>query len=231
MQLKFKGSSGLDFIPVGKTTLVNLSGPWGNPSFNGEFLPDTRTIAENEFTAEWRVLHFNRPFAQQWIDENKNLAGSDFGVDLLIPVEQYQKSMRTSKYGVLIILLTFVSLFLVEISQKIKIHPFQYILMGAALIVYYTLLLSISEQVGYNGSYLISSMATVVLLTLYSASFLKPKKMVGLFSGLLVAFYGFIYVIIIQQDFSLLTGSIGLFIVISALMYLTRKINWYREAV
>ncbi|HCR55316.1 MAG TPA: cell envelope integrity protein CreD, partial [Cytophagales bacterium] len=119
MQLKFKGSSGLDFIPVGKTTLVNLSGPWGNPSFNGEFLPDTRTIAENEFTAEWRVLHFNRPFAQQWIDENKNLAGSDFGVDLLIPVEQYQKSMRTSKYGVLIILLTFVSLFLVEISQKI----------------------------------------------------------------------------------------------------------------
>jgi inner membrane protein len=103
--------------------------------------------------------------------------------------------------------------------------------MGAALIVYYILLLSLSEQVGYNGSYLISSIATVALLTLYSASFLKSKKIVGLFLGLLMAFYGFIYVIIIQQDFSLLTGSVGLFIVISTLMYLTRKINWYREAV
>ncbi|MBX2944129.1 MAG: inner membrane CreD family protein, partial [Cyclobacteriaceae bacterium] len=157
--------------------------------------------------------------------------GSDFGVELLIPVEQYQKSMRTSKYGVLIILLTFVSLFLVEISQKIKIHPYQYLLIGAALIVYYTLLLSLSEQVGYNGSYLISSMATVALLTLYSVSFLKPKKLVGLFSGLLMVFYGFIYVIIIQRDFSLLTGSVGLFIVISVLMYLTRRISWYREVI
>lgn len=231
IQLNFKGSNGLDFIPVGKTTSVNVSGPWANPSFNGEFLPASRSITDEGFTAEWRVLHFNRPFTQQWVEENKNLAGADFGVELLIPVEQYQKSMRTSKYGMLIILLTFVSLFLVEISQKIKIHPFQYLLMGAALIVYYTLLLSLSEQVGYNGSYLISSVATVALLTLYSISFLKPKKLVGLFSGLLVAFYGFIYIIIIQQDFSLLTGSIGLFIVISALMYLTRRISWYREVV
>lgn len=231
IQLNFKGSNGLDFIPVGKTTSVNVSGPWPSPSFNGEFLPTSRTITDADFTAEWKVLHFNRPFTQQWVEDNKNLAGSDFGVELLIPVEQYQKSMRTSKYGILIILLTFVSLFLVEISQRIKIHPFQYILMGAALIVYYTLLLSLSEQVGYNGSYLISSIATAALLTLYSASFLKSRKLVGLFSGVLLAFYGFIYVIIIQQDFSLLTGSVGLFIVISALMYLTRKINWYREAV
>ncbi|MEP2668098.1 MAG: cell envelope integrity protein CreD [Cyclobacteriaceae bacterium] len=231
IHLNFKGSNGMDFIPVGKTTSVKVSGPWPSPSFNGEFLPTSRTITDTDFTAEWKVLHFNRPFTQQWVEENKNLAGSDFGVELLIPVEQYQKSMRTSKYGILIILLTFVSLFLVEISQRIKIHPFQYILMGAALIVYYTLLLSLSEQVGYNGSYLISSIATAALLTLYSASFLKARKLVGLFSGVLLAFYGFIYVIIIQQDFSLLTGSVGLFIVISALMYLTRKINWYREAV
>lgn len=231
IQLNFKGSNGLDFIPVGKTTSVAISGPWANPSFNGEFLPVSRSVTESGFEAKWKVLHFNRPFTQQWVEENKNLAGSDFGVNLLIPVEQYQKSMRTSKYGVLIILLTFVSLFLVEISQRIKIHPFQYILMGAALIVYYVLLLSISEQLGYNVAYLISSGATVTLLTLYSSSFLKSKKLVSLFCSLLVAFYSFIYIIIIQQDFSLLTGSVGLFAVIGALMYLTRKINWYREAV
>jgi len=231
IQLNFKGSNGLDFIPVGKTTSVAISGPWANPSFNGEFLPVSRSVTESGFEAKWKVLHFNRPFTQQWVEENKNLAGSNFGVNLLIPVEQYQKSMRTSKYGVLIILLTFVSLFLVEISQRIKIHPFQYILMGAALIVYYVLLLSISEQLGYNVAYLISSGATVTLLTLYSSSFLKSKKLISLFCSLLVAFYSFIYIIIIQQDFSLLTGSVGLFAVIGALMYLTRKINWYREAV
>ncbi|MGE0587452.1 MAG: cell envelope integrity protein CreD [Cyclobacteriaceae bacterium] len=229
LQLKFKGSRGLDFIPVGKTTNVSLEGPWANPSFNGEFLPDSRTITEQGFQSHWNVLHYNRPFAQAWLGA-RDLSGYDFGVDLLIPVEQYQKSMRTSKYGHLVILLSFISLFLVEISQKIKIHPFQYILTGAGLIIYYTMLLSFSEQIGYNSAYLVSSLATVGLLTLYSQTFLKPTKLVVLFSSLLTVFYSFIFVIIIQQDFSLLIGSIGLFIVVGAMMYLTRKINWYKNA-
>lgn len=230
LQLNFRGSRGLDFVPVGKTTEVNLTGAWSAPSFNGEFLPNSRTVNEEGFQAQWKILHYNRPFAQEWLGENKDLAGYDFGVNLLIPVEQYQKSMRTSKYGHLIILLSFISLFLVEISQKIKIHPFQYILIGAALIIYYTLLLSFSEQIGYNLAYLISSAATVLLLTLYSKTFLRPVKLMFLFSALLTTFYTFIFIIIIQQDFSLLIGSIGLFIVIGALMYLTRKIDWYRNA-
>lgn len=229
LQLKFKGSRGLDFIPVGKTTNVSLEGPWANPSFNGEFLPDSRTITEQGFQSQWNILHYNRPFAQAWLGA-RDLSGYDFGVDLLIPVEQYQKSMRTSKYGHLVILLSFISLFLVEISQKIKIHPFQYILTGAGLIIYYTMLLSFSEQIGYNSAYLVSSLATVGLLTLYSKTFLKPTKLVVLFSSLLTVFYSFIFVIIIQQDFSLLIGSIGLFIVVGAMMYLTRKINWYKNA-
>jgi len=229
LQLNFRGSRGLDFVPVGKTTVVNISGPWASPSFNGEFLPNSREVNEEGFRAEWKVLHYNRPFAQEWLGEGKDLAGYDFGVELLIPVEQYQKSMRTSKYGHLVILLSFISLFLVEISQKIKIHPFQYILIGAALIIYYSLLLSLSEQIGYSPAYFISCLATVSLLTLYSKTFLRPAKLVALFSVLLVVFYSFIFIIIIQQDFSLLIGSIGLFIVVGALMYLTRKINWYRN--
>lgn len=230
LQLKFKGSRGLDFIPIGKATNVSLSGPWSNPSFNGEFLPDSRTIDDQGFKAEWKVLHYNRPFAQEWLGDAIDLAGYHFGVDLLIPVEQYQKSMRTSKYGHLVILLSFISLFLVEISQKIKIHPFQYILTGAALIIYYTMLLSLSEQIGYNTAYLLSSWATIGLLTLYSKTFLRSIKLVFLFSSLLTLFYSFIFVIIIQQDFSLLIGSIGLFIIVGAIMYLTRKINWYGKA-
>lgn len=230
IKLNLKGNRRLDFVPVGKTTTVKLQGPWSDPSFDGEFLPATREISERGFSASWKILHFNRPFSQQWTDNNQELSGADFGVRLLIPVDQYQKSMRTSKYGVLIILLTFIALFLVEITQKLRIHPFQYILIGAALIIYYTLLLSFSEHVGYNISYIISSMATVILISLYATTFLRSKRLSILFSLLLIIFYSFIFVIILQQDFSLLLGSMGLFLIVSLLMYFSRKINWYREA-
>ena len=230
MKLSIKGSKRLDFVPGGKTTTAKLSGSWNDPSFDGEFLPVSREITSDSFTATWKILHFNRPFSQQWVEREQQLGGAEFGVKLLIPVDQYQKSIRTSKYGALIILLTFVALFLVEITQKIRIHPFQYILIGAALTIYYTLLLSFSEHFGYNISYIISSSATVILIGLYSTTFLPTGKLTALFTGLLVIFYIFIFVIILQQDFSLLLGSIGLFLIISLLMYFSRKINWYKQA-
>ena len=229
IKLNLKGSQRLNFVPSGKTTAVGLSGAWNNPSFDGEFLPESREISETDFSAKWKVLHYNRPFSQQWNTVDEKLSGSDFGVKLLVPVDQYQKSIRTAKYGVLIIILTFVALFLVEITRKIRIHPFQYILIGVALIIYYTLLLSISEQTGYNVAYGISSLATVTLIGLYSVSFLRTKGLVALFTTLLVIFYTFIFVIILQQDFSLLLGSIGLFMIVAALMYFSRKIKWYQE--
>jgi inner membrane protein len=228
VRLPLKGSKRLDFIPVGKTTSVTLAGPWHDPSFDGEFLPASREISSEGFKAAWKVLHFNRPFAQQWVQDNQMLSGADFGVKLLLPVDQYQKSMRTSKYGVLIIILTFIALFLVEITQKVRIHPFQYILIGAALILYYTLLLSFSEHFGYNVAYFIASAATVALISLYATSFLKKLNLTGTFAGILVIFYGFIFVIIQEQDFSLLLGSIGLFIILALLMFFSRKINWYK---
>lgn len=230
MQLKLKGSSRLGFIPVGKTTTVHMEGPWTDPSFDGDFLPVNREISEKGFTADWKVLHFNRPFAQQWKDREQELSGAEFGLKLLIPVDQYQKSVRTSKYAILIILLTFIAMFLVEITQKVRIHPFQYILIGAALIIYYTLLLSMSEHVGYNVAYGISSLATVALITAYATSFLKARNLVTLFASVLVIFYGFIFVIILQQDYSLLIGSVGLFLIIGVLMYFSRRINWYKES-
>jgi inner membrane protein len=229
IRLKLKGSERLNFVPTGKTTDVNVSGNWSNPSFDGEFLPDSREITDTTFAAHWKVLHYNRPFAQQWSGSNQTLSGSDFGVNLILPVDQYQKSIRTAKYGVLIIILTFIALFLVEITRKLKIHPFQYILIGVALIIYYTLLLSISEQIGYNWAYAIASLATVILISLYSVSFLRSKGLVALFASLLVIFYTFIFVIILQQDFSLLIGSIGLFLIVGALMYFSRKVSWYKN--
>jgi inner membrane protein len=228
MNLKLKGSRRLDFLPTGKTTTVKLAGSWSNPSFDG-YLPTERVVNDNDFTASWKILHFNRPFSQQWIGGDQQLGGTDFGVKLLMPVDQYQKSTRTAKYGILVVLLTFMALFLVEITQKVRIHPFQYILVGAALIIYYTLLLSFSEHLGYNIAYAIASAATVILVGLYARTFLQSRLAV-LVTLLLTVFYGFIFVIILQQDFSLLLGSIGLFVIVSLLMYFSRRVNWYKEA-
>jgi inner membrane protein len=228
--LNLKGSQTLNFIPAGKATTVNLEGAWGDPSFDGRFLPETRTVNEADFSAQWNILHYNRPFPQQWTGNQKVLEGSEFGVNLLVPIDQYQKSMRTSKYAILIILLTFVSLFMVEIIRKIRIHPFQYALIGAALIIYYTLLLSISEHLGFNAAYWIATAATVLLVSWYARTFLNEASHTILFSLMLTVFYAFIFVIILQQDFSLLIGSIGLFLVIGLLMYFSRKITWYKES-
>lgn len=227
--LDLKGSNRLSFVPIGKTTKVHLTGPWNNPSFDGEFLPESREISDTEFTATWKVLHFNRAFDQVWTGDDMELSNSSFGVKLLVPVDQYQKSIRSSKYSILIILLTFVSLFLVEIISKIRIHPFQYILIGAALIIYYTLLISLSEYIGYNTAYWIATALTVGLLAFYSKSFMPKAKLAYLFSLIVLLSYFFIFIIIIQQDLSLLIGSIGLFIVTGLIMYFSRKINWYGE--
>ncbi|HYC84373.1 MAG TPA: cell envelope integrity protein CreD, partial [Chryseosolibacter sp.] len=224
--LSLKGSKSLQFIPSGKTTTVRLGGSWSSPSFDGDFIPINRSVDDSTFTATWKVSHFNRPFSQQWIGKQQQL-GSSFGVNLLIPVDQYQKSMRTAKYGIMIILLTFIAMFMVEIIRKIRIHPFQYILIGAALIVYYTLLLSLSEHFGYNLSYAIASASTIILISLYSSTFLHSGKLTLLFTLILSVFYGFIFVIIQEQDYSLLLGSVGLFIIIATLMFFSRNIDWY----
>jgi inner membrane protein len=227
--LQLKGSAQLYFSPVGKTTEVSLSSPWTNPSFDGAFLPVSRNVSEKGFTAAWKILSLNRPFSQQWKDDDQTISGSEFGVRLLIPVDQYQKSTRTAKYGVLVILLTFMAMFMVEVMKKIRIHPFQYILTGAALIIYYSLLLALSEHVGFNLAYGVASIATVVLVSLYASTFLKARGISIMYTALLLSSYGFIFVIIQLQDYSLLLGSIGLFVVVGLLMYFSKDVRWYKE--
>ncbi|MES2559194.1 MAG: cell envelope integrity protein CreD [Bacteroidota bacterium] len=225
--LSLKGSSYLYFYPMGKSTRVAMSGNWGNPSFDGAYLPQNRTVTRDSFAADWNVLNFNRPFPQQWLGTSTTLASTAFGVKLLLPVDQYQQSTRSAKYGVLIILLTFVSLLLIELIVKINIHPFQYSLIGVALVIYYALLISFSEHIGFNLAYLLSATAIIVLISTYSYSIFKSVKVSALLSVLLTTFYGYIYIITQEQDYALLLGSVGLFIIIATLMYVSRSINWY----
>ncbi|MDR2233252.1 MAG: cell envelope integrity protein CreD, partial [Tannerella sp.] len=142
MTIKLKGSSALYFVPLGKTTVVEMHSNATTPSFTGSFLPVDRNVTDTGFTADWKVMHLNRNYPQVITGDRwqYDVGNSAFGVSMLMPVQHYQKSMRSVKYAILIILLTFVVSFFVEISQKKSIHPFQYLLIGAALCLFYSLL-------------------------------------------------------------------------------------------
>lgn len=225
--LKLKGSQLLYFTPLGKETNIKLAAGWSTPSFDGSFLPDTRTISDSNFTANWKVLHLNRNYPQSWKGSAYEIGSSAFGVNLLTPVDNYQKSTRSVKYAIMIILLTFVVILFIEILNQRMIHPFQYILIGLGLCIFYSLLIAISEHTSFNFSYLISCIATIGLISLYAKSVFKENKLVALVGGVLTILHGYIFSLIQLEDYALLMGSIGLFIVLAILMYWSRKIDWY----
>jgi len=225
--INLKGSKELNFIPLGKETNVKLISNWDNPSFDGTFLPDEREITNNGFNAKWNVLYLNRDYPQKWIGKSYNIFNSAFGVKLLMPVDEYQKTMRSVKYAVMFISLTFMIFFFVEVINKKRIHPIQYILVGLALVIFFTLLLSLSEHTNFNLAYIIASIATILLITAYSKTIFNNNLLTILMGSVLLILYGFMYTILQLQDYSLLLGSIGLFIVLAVAMYLSRKIDWY----
>ncbi len=227
LDLNLKGSDILQFAPLGETTNVNLQSSWNDPGFQGSFLPDTRTVTPKGFQAHWKVLNYNRNFPQEWKDDNFKATNADFGVELVTVADHYQKCSRSAKYGILVILFMFLSFFLNEIITKQKIHPFQYILVGFAVLIFYLLLLSISEQLGFNLAYLISAFSVIIMVLIYSRSFLKTWLNSILLTSILTFSFGFIFILMQLETYALLVGSIGLFCVLALTMFFTRKINWY----
>ena len=224
--LDLNGSQRIGFVPVGKTTTVSMSSPWPDPSFDGSFLPRERTVDKNGFSAEWQVLDLNRNFPQAWRGKRR-LDEASFGVKLLIPVDIYRKSMRTAKYALLFIVLTFAAFFLSEVINRLRIHPIQYILVGLAIVLFYSLLISISEYAGFNLAYFISALAVIVLIAGYARSILKSSKLAAMVGGMLAVLYAYIYVLLQLDDYALLMGSLGLLVILGFIMYRTRKIDWY----
>jgi inner membrane protein len=226
-KLALNGSKQLKFLPLGRETSVKLTSSWANPSFDGAFLPETRQISDGGFTASWKILDLNRNFPQQWIGNSQSVQGSEFGVELLLPVDNYQKTTRSVKYAAMFIGLTFLTFFLVEILNKMRVHPIQYLLVGFAIIIFYLLLLSFSEQFEFGIAYLIGSAGVVGMITLYMGAVFKRRSITALVFLILSLLYGYLYVLLQLQDYSLMLGSVGLFLILGLVMYLTRKINWY----
>lgn len=223
--ISINGSEQLLFTPVGKETAVKLNSTWPDPSFTGGQLPDHR-ISDSGFVATWKSLAHTRNFPQAWKENTYNLQSASFGADLFIPVNGYQKTMRSVKYAILCILLTFAAFFIIETVNKKSVHPFQYALIGLALILFYTLLLSISEYTGFNTAYIIASAATVGLIAWFVKGLLQSSKLTTVLGIVLVLMYSYIFTILQLQDYSLLLGSIGLFLTLAVIMHFSKKIQW-----
>ena len=228
IKLDLKGSKNLEFIPLGKVTNVGLSSEWKTPSFCGEFLPEEREISDKGFNAKWKIFHYNREFPQKWFGDDWYLFKSRFGVELFTSVDEYQKTTRSSKYSILFIFLTFLTFFIFyELLNKKIIHPIQYLFVGFSLCIFYLLLLSISEHIIFNFAYLIVSIMTITIVSIYSYFISRIKSLTVIMFIMLSGLYSFLFIILQVEDYSLLFGSIGLFVILATDMIITRKIDWY----
>lgn len=227
--LGIKGTDGIYFTPIGKITTVALESDWNAPSFGGNFLPKTRTIDESGFSAEWEVTHLNRNFPQEWIGAIHDLTEESFGVDLILQVDHYRKSERSSKYGLLFIAFTFMVLLFIELSSEKRIHIFSYFLVSLALVLFFSLLNALSEHIGFNAAYLVASIATISLITGFLASLFKRGKPILIVGGLLTVLYIFLFFLLAMNEYAYLVGNIGLFIGLAAIMLLTAKTDLFRK--
>jgi inner membrane protein len=224
IKLNLSGSQSLSMIPLGQNTQIAMTSTWADPSFTGTLLPQTSKISEKGFEAKWTITHLNRNFPQQWTGSRFNVNDHTLGVSLYMPVNHYQKSLRSAKYGILFISLTMLVFLFIELTKKKKIHLFHYVLVGLALVLFFSVLTALSEQIGFNAAYLIASLAIICLITYYTFGILKDKKQTYWIGGLLVVLYSFMFVLLQLNDYAFLAGNIGLLIVLAVIMKASLKL-------
>ena len=231
VDLPLLGTSEFHVIPVGRQTQVHLRSNWPHPSFTGDFLPIQRKLDSDGFTAQWATTFFSTNLEEALHRCGEQASCADLtshllGVSFVDPVDQYLKTDRAIKYALLFVTLTFSGFFLFDVLKKLPVHPVQYGLVGAALALFYLLLLSLSEHVGFAAAYLLSSAACVGLITFYVTHILRSLVWgLGFGCGLAVL-YACFYGLLSADDYALLMGSLLLFSVLAAAMILTRNVNW-----
>ncbi len=243
LELELVGTESISVVPLGGDTRMKLSSNWPHPSFGGQFLPVERMISDDGFEATWRVSALASTAQQDVtrIDAGKGksvcppaidsaIRGScveAFSVTFVDPANTYALSDRATKYGLLFIGLTFLAVGLFEFMKALRVHPIQYFLVGAAMSMFFLLLVSLSEHIRFDAAYAIASAACVLLLTYYASYMLKSWARgvpFGLGIGLL---YGMLFVLLQMEQTALVLGAVALFVVLTAIMMLTRQVDWY----
>lgn len=222
------GSRTLKLLPVGRSTTISLDADWSSPSFSGGFLPAEHEVRADGFTARWEVPDLARNFPQSWRAGNEpEMAAALVGVSLHKGVDFYRKVARSTKYAILFFGFTFLAFFLTELMSAARIHPVQYLMTGAAQVVFYLLLLSLAEHVGFDKAYGAAAVATVLLVTMYGGAAMRSAVFALVLFFVLVAIYALLYSLLQAGDFALLFGSLAAFLGLAMTMLLTRRVDWY----
>jgi inner membrane protein len=234
VNLALKGSERIEFVPIGKRTSIALQAAWRHPSFIGRYLPDRHEISADGFSAQWSTSFFAtnmRQVFEQFGGSGKvapEILANSLGVALIEPVDLYLKAERAVKYGFLFVVLTLACLFCTEVLKGLAIHPVQYGLVGIALALFFLLMLSLAEHIGFLPAYLLASLACLGQVCFYAASLLKSRTLILGFGGLLGALYAVLYALLASEDYALLMGSLLLFGLLSLAMAATRRVDWNR---
>lgn len=234
IELSLNGSSSLAFAPAGRENTVALESNWPHPSFTG-FLPASRTINGQGFSATWSVPYLARDVPQSWAAAPQAIGldrfmGKDLGVNLFVPVDFYALVERALKYGFLFVAAAFGGVFVLELLSGRRVHPVQYIFVGLAIVLFYVLLLSLSEHIGFSAAYLVASAATGAMISAYVGMALQSLRRGLTILGIFGVLFGLLYMILQLEDYALLAGSIAAFVLLTATMFATLRVNWSGES-
>lgn len=241
LDFELAGAEALAVAPLAANNRIALASPWPHPLFNGAFLPTQRSIDGSGFQATWEVSSLATN-AQQQYRAGAGLSsaavatirdGASDGIDamalsLVEPVDAYSQADRASKYGLLFVLLTFVGFFMFELIKQLRIHPIQYGLVGLALAIFFLLLVSLSEHIAFGWAYLAASVACIGLLGFYLSHVLRSRARGIGFAAMLAMLYAALYGLLVSEDNALVLGAGLLFLILAAIMVITRKVDWYQ---
>ncbi len=232
INLSLQGMQHISFSPVGEASRLTMKSSWPHPSFTGDYLPESSNISELGFSADWQVSYFATNMMEIfddcfYVNDCNALYQRSMGVNLVDAVNSYLKSHRAINYAHMIIVLIFAAFFLLEVFRAKPIHPIQYGFVGIALAIFYLLLISMSEHLGFNIAYLISSLAAIAVLSAYVSGVLQSNRAALLFGICISVLYGLLYGLLSAEDYALLMGSLLCFMVLSLVMLVTRNVNWY----
>ena len=228
--LSLNGSLGVYLTPFAQSTVVELQSDYGHPSFQGNWLPAERSVSGSAFQAKWSIPFLGRSYPQAWRAEaamREALDGSRFGVELVNPVDHYRMAERSVKYAGLFILLTFATVWLIEVLAGVRVHPIQYLMLGGALCLFYLLELSLSEHLGFPLAYAIASISVIGMVAAYCVVVLHRIRRALVVGAGVALLYAYLYILLMNEDYALLIGSVGLFAILAAIMYVTRRVDWY----
>ena len=231
-EMQVSGTQRLQFLPFAETTKVDMKSTWPSPSFSGAHGPQSAAdVSARGFSAGWQVLQLNRDYPQTWTGKAVDaalIAQSGFGVDFYQPVDTYQRNYRAIHYAFLFIALTFMVLFLAETVLGLPLHPVQYAMTGAALAVFYLVLLALSEHTAFLTAYAAAAAALCLLLAVYYSGALRSLSCGIVAGGVAGSSHALLYLLILSEDYALLFGALSIFAVLAAIMVVTRKLDWYR---